>query len=187
MTVQASIVAIIVLVGATNVALIGAAERYPSIVIAENGLLENLQLVVLLMTTIVLLSAAARQNDATRAAAIALAGASGAFFFRELDFRGLDLPVYLQVLTSAYVRDPVFLAMVLGIGIYMYINRHFLRDWIAMILHPRAAVLTAAAFFLAMGHLLDDIYGRTIWEEICEFNGYILFLAAAINHYNIRQ
>ena len=78
MTVQASIVAIIVLVGATNVALIGAAERYPSIVIAENGLLENLQLVVLLMTTIVLLSAAARQTDATRAAAIALAGASGA-------------------------------------------------------------------------------------------------------------
>ncbi|MEM9358280.1 MAG: hypothetical protein AAGB04_18930 [Pseudomonadota bacterium] len=180
-------VAVIILLGVIDVALVGAAKQYPSVIIAENGLLENLQLVVLLLTAIVFLSAASRQTGATRTAAIALAGASGAFFFRELDFRGLDLPAHFQLLTSAYVRDPLFIAMVLGIGVYMYIKRQFLREWIAMIFHPRAAVLAAAALFLAAGHLLDDIYGRSIWEEVSEFNGYVLFLTAAINHHSIRQ
>lgn len=178
---------VIGLLSVINVALISAAKTNPSLIISENGFLENFQLAILLLTAAVLVSAATRQTDAARAAAIALAIASIAFFFRELEFRGLDLPAYLEFLTSPYVRDPLFIAMVVGIGVYMYSNRHFMRDWIAMTLHPRAIVLIAAAVFLALGHFLDDIYGRTIWEEVFEFNGYILFLTASIIHHGLRQ
>lgn len=186
MQILTSNLAIVIFLGVVDLALIGLSKYHPSLVAAENGFVENLQLVVLLVTALVLISAAYRQTDALQAAAVALAGAIAAFFFRELEFRGLNLPEHLEFITSAWVRDPVFIAMILGVGIYMLVKRRWLPDWIALTLHPRALVFIGAVLFLAAGHFLDDLYGRTPWEEICELNGYLLFLAASIRHHQLR-
>ncbi len=169
-----------------DVALIGAAAIDQSYVSAENGYVENLQLLILFVTALILISASNRQSGAKQSAAVALAGIAMSFFFRELDFRDLNLPMHLRLLTSAGVRDALFIAMILGVLIYMFMKRRWLWDWIWLVLTPRAAALIGAALFIAMGHVFDDIYGKTIWEEIFELNGYILLLFAAIRHHRLQ-
>ena len=183
---RASNLGLIAQLAIIDVALVGAAAIDQSYVSAENGYVENLQLLILFVTTLILISASNRQAGAAQSAAVALAGIAIAFFFRELDFRDFDLPEHVRLLTSAGVRDAVFIAMILGVVIYMFMKRRWLWDWIWMVLTPRAVALIGAALFIAMGHVFDDIYGKTIWEEIFESNGYILLLVASIRHHRLR-
>ena len=183
---RASNLGLVAPIAIIDVALVGAAAIDESYVSAENGYVENLQLLILFVTTLILISASNRQAGAAQSAAVALAGIAFAFFFRELDFRDFDLPEHVRLLTSAGVRDVVFIAMILGVLVYMFMKRRWLWDWIWMVLTPRAVALIGAALFIAMGHVLDDIYGKTIWEEIFESNGYILLLVASIRHHRLR-
>lgn len=165
--------------------------RWPSAdaALEENGLVENLQLLVLVAVLGACLArrhAALRNGLATSARLCGLAAlVAAAMFYRESDFRSLMEPgswAHLLAYLVHRVAFPVALALLLAA---------LTRAWIASTRRPRPprgalpALLGASAALLVVAQLADKgllhlAQAKRLCEELLELNAYLLLLLAAL-------
>ncbi len=79
--------------------------------VEENGVLENLQALVIAAAFLLYLLAFHDGSRATRPIAVLFAFVCFSFFFREVDFRVLDVPGWVVNVTSGHIRDLLFFGL----------------------------------------------------------------------------
>lgn len=152
----------------------------------EQGVLEIAQLVLIALAMLVFLITVYRSSGPARSAAVTLVGLSLCFFYRELDLAALGVTGPVAELSRSSIRD-----VVLGIGVsilmvYVWSRRADLPAWWRFATRPAAWPLFGTGILLGVGVILSttlkgDLQGQ-FWEELIEFNGYVLFVLAACRH-----
>lgn len=152
----------------------------------EQGVLEIAQLVLIALAMLLFMIPALRGQGPARSAAIALVGVSICCFYRELDLAALGATDALAVLTKSSVRDVVLGAAVVLLLGFVWVKRADLPSWWRYATRSAAWPLFAAGILLAIGMALSAALSGNLqgqfWEELVEFNGYVLFVLAAGRH-----
>ncbi|MEL6423146.1 MAG: hypothetical protein AAFQ42_11960 [Pseudomonadota bacterium] len=157
----------------------------------EHGVLEIAQLVLIAIAALIFVLSLWRSEGPARSAAIALVALSVLFFYRELDLAAFGVGAPLDALSRSGVRD-----VVVGIGTAALLGYAVLRraDWSAwwrLATRPAAWPLGATIILLGVGvglgaALKGSLQGQ-FWEELVEFNGYVLYVLAAGRHVSLSR
>ncbi len=152
--------------------------------VEENGVLENLQALVIAAALLVYLLAFHDGSRATRPLAVLFAFVCFCFFFREVDFRVLDVPGWVVNVTSGYIRDLLFLGLLALLLIFLYWRRDSLPGFFRFLCSRLSVPLYLCAALLILGDVLEGggllrVAPTKFWEEFAEVNAYFaLFMAA---------
>lgn len=152
----------------------------------EQGVLEIAQLVLIALAAVIFLITVFRSRGPARSAAVTLVGISICFFYRELDLAELGVTGPIAVLSSSSIRDVALGIGLIGILAYVWMKRADLPAWWRFAMRAQAWPLFATGILLTIGVLLSttlkgNLQGQ-FWEELVEFNGYVLFVLAAGRH-----
>lgn len=151
---------------------------------AENGILENLQALVIASAMALFLWTIPRRNAAARAVAVMLSFVCFSFFFREVDFRVLDVPTWVVDLTSGKIRDWIFLGLLSVVSTYLVLRTGGLRSVLRYVSSRLAAPLYLCAALLLVAAAIDKglvtLMADPFWEEFAEINAYFALLVAAL-------
>ncbi|MGI9405357.1 MAG: hypothetical protein ACR2O4_03210 [Hyphomicrobiaceae bacterium] len=155
----------------------------------EQGVLEVTQLLLIAIAFVAFLVTALRGKGAGRTAAVALVGLCACFFYRELDLGALGVSGPLATLSKSSVRDLVLAVGVLILLGYVVLHRSDIPSWWRLATRSDAWPLFCAAILMSIGILLNatlkgDLQAQ-FWEELVEFNGYVLLVLAAARHSRI--
>lgn len=155
----------------------------------EQGVLEIAQLVLIVLALLIFLIPVSRSKGATRSAAIALVGVCICSFYRELDLGALGVTGPLAVISKSSVRDVVLSIAVMGLLGFTWLHRADIPAWWRFATRGEAWPLFGAGILLVIGMILSasmkgDLQGQ-FWEELVEFNGYVLFVLAAGRHSHV--
>ncbi len=151
----------------------------------ENGLLENIQVILLLLTMSFLFLQFYFRVNSHRFFSLAGLFLCLVFILRELDVEKLDVPQIIIVLGSGSGRN--VLLVVLGLVLFVYAVRHI--DAIRKL--AQEYVYTISSLTVLMGFLFlisGGIFDKAIivkehnqfFEEILELTGYYLLFAGAV-------
>ena len=173
--------------GAVNLFLFAwSATGATDLLAREHGVLEVAQLVLIVLALLIFLIPVFRSSGPAQSAAVALVGVSICCFYRELDLQALGVTGSLAVLSKSSVRDVVLVvALTILLG-YVLVQRAHLPAWWRFATRGEAWPLFGAGVLLAIGLVLSatmkgDLQAQ-FWEELIEFNGYVLFVLAAGRH-----
>lgn len=123
-------------------------------------------------------------SRATRPIAVLFAFVCFSFFFREVDFRVLDVPGWVVNVTSGYIRDLLFLGLLALLLIFLYWRRDSLPGFFRFLCSRLSVPLYLCAALLILGDVLEGggllrVAPTKFWEEFSEVNAYFaLFMAA---------
>ncbi len=153
---------------------------------AENGPLENVQLLVMVPTRALFWFAWLRGLGAVRVAGALLAMIGTIAFTREVDFNSLTGGIaWFDWLVAHGLRDGLLAFFGLATVLYLFLQRRFIWGLLRLGLRWQAWPCGAFVLLLATAHFyLNDLTGYTghFWEELVETNGYFLFALAAWQH-----
>lgn len=154
-------------------------------VYAENGLLENLQAVLLVSACMIFISAIIRGQRSDKLILFACALLCYGFFLRELDVQKLDVPALLILLGSGIGRNLTLLLATLLVLVMAGRNaRHYGRAIRAYLRLPLFWLFVAAAVVLYSGDYFetaDALQHHEFFEEGLELLAYGLILLAAFS------
>jgi hypothetical protein len=153
----------------------------------EHGDIEDTQLLVLGAAFGLFFFSCTKGTGAVKVGATALAMLVAAGFVRELDVKTLGGPDWFRWLARHGLQETLFALMALPIPIYLLAKRRYFRDLLRLSLRREALFLYFAAIVIIVGSVILDRHlpGREevhFWEEFIEYNGYLLFAAAAWFH-----
>ena len=152
----------------------------------EHGVLENLQAVLLALSSLIFLAGFLRGHGPLRPISGALAALCLVMLFREIDWRLLEAPLWLQWSDYAPQRDILFIGLVLLILAYVFSQRRWQSDWLGLFGEPAAWPAYVALALILVGFVVDigfvaDAPGRKI-EELIELDAYAFLLVFAWRH-----
>jgi len=152
----------------------------------EQGVLQIGQLILIALAMFLFLVPVIRNRGPARTAAVALVGVSLCCFYRELDLAAFGVTGPMAAITTSAIRDIVLTVGVLLLLGYIARNRADIPAWWRFATRAEAWPLIASGILLVIGILLDallegDLQGK-FWEELVEFNSYVLFVLAAGRH-----
>ena len=151
----------------------------------ENGLLENIQAILLFITFLVFLLPALFQKRNDKLILIFFALLSFNFILRELDVEKFDLPNILILLGSGIGRKILIAIGFIGITIYALFNVKYYFNLSIHLLKSSAGILFfMAAVFLFVGGFFEDaeFQHHVYFEEQSELLGYVLYLLASLKN-----
>lgn len=153
----------------------------------EHGHMEHAQLVLLAIALVLFLFAYSKGTGAVRVAAGALSMLLAAGLAREIDVKSLGGPDWFRWLSRHGLQEILFVLMTLPIPLYLLVQRRHVRELMRLALRGEAIFLyVAGAAILAGSYILDRKVTHTdhvrFLEEFIEYNGYLLFAAAAWFH-----
>ncbi len=151
----------------------------------ENGLLENLQVILLVMTIAVFFQQLYLRRNFHRVFPLAGSFLCLVFILRELDVEKLDVPQIFILLGSGSGRN--ILMAVLGLALFAYALRNFraIRLFLPKFFYETSSLtILVGLLFLVSGGLFDKGSITTVYyqffEEILEVTGYYLMFAGAV-------
>lgn len=176
-----------------NLALIAWAFTIgPDWLVKESGPIESLQAFALAAAFFVFCADAANSRDAPRVVAIVFSCACFLLFFREVDFRVYGAPEWLIAISSGPGRRVLFVIILAILAVYVAAQRRHLRamirpclKWSAWPLLLWLPLLLAGEQIEVMTHATrkDGLLGYwesgQFWEELLEFNAYLVLLFGA--------
>jgi hypothetical protein len=152
----------------------------------EQGVLQIGQLGLIAMALLMFLVSVFKGSGPAQTAAVALVGVSFCLFYRELDLAALGAPAPIAVLTQSAVRDIVLIVAVAAILGYVALNRVDVPAWWRFGIRAEAWPLFGSGILMMIGILIDITNKENLqaqfWEELVEFNSYVLFALAAGRH-----
>ncbi len=164
----------------------------PDWLVKESGPIESLQAFALAAAFFVFYANAANSKDAPRVVAIIFSCACFLLFFREVDFRVYGAPEWLIAITSGPGRRVLFVIILAILAVYVATQRRHLRamvrpclKWSAWPLLFWLPLLLAGEQIEVMTHATrkDGVLGfwgsGQFWEELLEFNAYVVLLFGA--------
>ncbi len=151
----------------------------------ENGLLENIQVILLLLTMSFLFLQFYFRANSHRFFSLAGLLLCLVFILRELDVEKLDVPQIVIVLGSGSGRN--VLMVVLGLALFVYAVRHIdaIRGFVPGYFYTISSLTVLVGFlFLISGGFFDKESivkeHNQFFEEILEFTGYYLLFTGAV-------
>jgi len=152
----------------------------------EQGILEIAQLVLIALAVLIFVITVFRSSGPGQSAALALVGVGVLSFYRELDLQALGVSHDVAIVSRSSVRDVIVAIGVVALLTYAVYRRADWPAWLRFATRSAAWPLFGAGILLGLGALLSatlsgDLQGQ-FWEELVEFNGYVLFVLAAGRH-----
>jgi len=152
----------------------------------ERGVLQIAQLFLIVMALLMFLVSVFRGSGPAQTAAVALVGVSLCLFYRELDLAALGAPEQIAVITQSAIRDIVLSVAVAAILGYVAFNHADIPAWWRFGIRAEAWPLFGSGVLMMIGILIhianrENLQAR-FWEELVEFNSYVLFALAAGRH-----
>ncbi len=151
----------------------------------ENGLLENMQVILLMLSIVVFLLQVHYRRNSHRVFSLAGAFLCLVFILRELDVEKLDVPQLFIVFGSGVGRN--ILMGVLGLALFVYAIRNFraIRVFLPKFFYETSSLtILVGLLFLVSGGLFDKGSIETVhyqfFEEILEVTGYFIMFAGAV-------
>jgi hypothetical protein len=153
----------------------------------EHGPMEDVQLCALGIALALFLFAYSKGTGAVKAAAATLSILIAAGLIREIDVKSIGGPDWLRWLARHGLQEVLFALMTVPIPVYLLMKRRYFRDLLRLAMRREALFLCAAGTAIFIGSVIldrkvthtDDV---RFWEEFIEYNGYLLFAAAAWFH-----
>lgn len=157
------------------------------IMLGEEGLIENLQEIVLCLAAILFFSAAVNQSGADRMFVVGMGILSILFFFREWSFEPVGVISHYLDTTAFRIHEAVVVIVIAAI--YAALRPHYILPIIQFILSPRAWLFYVAALVLGASHLYEN-YSSSIYneyyEEMLELCGYLIVFMLAVRANSFR-
>jgi hypothetical protein len=153
----------------------------------EHGAIEDTQLCVLGIALALFLLAYRKASGAVKVAAAALSMLIAAGLVREIDIRSLGGPEWLRWLSRHGLQEILFALMALPVPVYLLARRRYFAELVRLALRRDALFLYLAGVLIFLASVVLDrrvVHGEAMrfWEELIEYNGYLLFAAAAWCH-----
>jgi len=153
----------------------------------EHGAMEDTQLCVMGIALALFLFAYMKGSGAVKVAAAALSMLIAAGLVREIDVRSLGGPDWLRWLSRHGLQEILFALMTLPVPVYLLVRRRYFRELLRIAVRRDTLFLYLAGTAIFVGSVILDrhmVHGEDMrfWEEIIEYNGYLLFAAAAWCH-----
>lgn len=157
------------------------------IMLGEEGIIENLQEIVLCLTAIIFFSAAVNHSGPDRMFIIGMGILSILFFFREWSFEPVGVISHYIDSISFRIHEAVVVVAIAVI--YAALRPHYILPIIRFVLSPKAWLFYVAALFLLASHLYEN-YSSSIYyeyyEEMLELGGYLIVLMLAVRANSFR-
>lgn len=150
----------------------------------DNGLIENMQALLLMVACIVYLLVGLRENRLNKLIPLFCSLLCFSFLLRELDVEKFDLPGVLIYFGHGAGRDAILAIALFSIFTYAALNRSYYKK--AAIHFARSGsgwLLVSGGVFLVIGNVFeksDGIPHFVFFEEIAELFGYVLILLSSI-------
>ncbi len=149
----------------------------------ENGLLENIQALLLFATFLTFLIPALYQKRNDKLILIFFALLSFNFILREVDVDELDIPNILILLGSGIGRKVLLAIGFISIIFYALLKAKYYTNLSINLLKSSTGILLfLSAVFLFMGGFFEEakFQHHTYFEELSELTGYVLFFLASL-------
>ncbi len=151
----------------------------------ENGLFENIQVLLLALTIAVFFLQIYFKRNAHGIFPLAGSFLCLVFILRELDVEKLDVPQIFILLGSGVGRNVLMAVLGVSLLIYAILNFRSIRGFLPQFFFETASlIILAGLLFLVLGGLFDKETIETVhyqfFEEILEVTGYYLMLTGAI-------
>jgi len=151
----------------------------------ENGVLENIQVILLALTILVFAIQLYKRKDSHPVFSLAGAFLCIVFILRELDVEELDVPQIFILLGSGTGRNILMAALGILLAVYALKNQHSIRQFLpAFFFETSSLTILMGMLFLVFGGLFDKNIIETeyyqFFEEIFEVTGYFLIFAGAV-------
>jgi len=151
----------------------------------ENGLLENIQVLLLALTIAAFFLQLYFRKNSHRIFPLSGSFLCLVFILRELDVEKLNVPQIFIILGSGSGRNILMAVLGVSLLIYAIFNFRSIRLLLPQFfLKTSSLTILAGVLFLVSGGLFDKEIIETVhyqfFEEILEVNGYYLMLAGAV-------
>lgn len=151
----------------------------------ENGLFENIQVLLLVITMAVFALQSIVRKNSHRVFPLAGSFLCMVFVLRELDVEKLDVPQIFIVLGSGTGRNVLMVALGVLLLIYAILNFRSIRVFVPQFFFETSSLtILAGLLFLVSGGLFDKEAIETVhyqfYEEILEVTGYYLMFAGSV-------
>ena len=151
---------------------------------AENGFLENTQVLLLVFASIVFLATAALEKRSDKLILVFCFVLCIAFLLRELDMEDFDIPYALISIGSGVGRNTIlavaFASILIGAA---FKGSHYKKAAVEFARSKPGWLLMAGGVFLWIGDFLEknSVHHHHVFiEEMSEFFGYVLILLSSI-------
>ncbi len=153
------------------------------IIYAENGLLENMQVITLFIAMLVFLQPLYRQKREDKLVLLFFALLCLSFILREVDVEKLNIPELFILLGSGVGRNVImasgFIAIIgyalFHFNYYKALAKHYIFSKKGFLLFLAALLLLSSDYFEHQENILHHVF----LEEIIELSGYVLILLTA--------
>lgn len=149
----------------------------------ENGLLENIQVLLLVVTFLTFLLPALYQQRNDKLILLFFALLSFNFILREVDVEEFELPNILILLGSGIGRKILLAIGFIGIIFYALLNaKYYANLSICLLKSSTGILLFLSAVFLFLGGFFEEgkFQHHTYFEELSELVGYVLFFLSSL-------
>ena len=151
----------------------------------ENGLFENIQVLLLAMTIAAFALQLFFRKNSHRVFALAGSFLCLVFILRELDVEKLDVPQVVILFGSGFGRNTLMAVLGVSLLIYAILNFRSIRVFLPQFFFETSSlIILAGLLFLVSGGLFDKEIVETVhyqfFEEILEVTGYYLMFAGAV-------
>ncbi|WP_409524990.1 hypothetical protein [Nitrincola sp. MINF-07-Sa-05] len=155
-----------------------------SMVYYENGLLENLQAVLLVVSCLIFFLTALMNERNDKLILLACALLCYGFFLREVDVERLDVHAFLVLIGSGMGRNLILLLATILILVVAIRNfAHYWQESMAYLRSPVALLFLLSAVTLFTGAYFEDANAlphHEFFEEGLELLAYVLILLASL-------
>lgn len=150
---------------------------------AENGLLENTQVILLAISCIVFLIPIALEKKPEKLILLFCSLLCYSFILRELNFESLDVPNAIKFISFGVGRNITLTAAFIALFSYAAFRFSYYKNaGVSFIRSKSGILLMSGGLFLIVGDLFEKrstIIHHVYWEELFELCGYCFILLSA--------
>ncbi|MFT5082702.1 MAG: hypothetical protein ACI9Y1_000732 [Lentisphaeria bacterium] len=155
---------------------------------AENGLLENIQVLTLTVASIGFIVPTFHNERSDKLITLFFAFLCFSFVLRELDVEKLNVPDILIFFGSGTGRNVMLASGFLAIALYAARNVAYYKTLaLDLVFSERGIMLSLAACLLYSGQYFEDLetlQHHVLFEELCELSAYAAILIVAHSYKN---
>lgn len=155
-----------------------------SVIYAENGVLENLQVLTLVFCFLAFLFPLKDSDRQGRLLFCWFSFLCLSFILREVDVEDLDVPTALIAIGSGTGRNLMLAVGFIGMGVYGLFNLAYYKQVARSFVISKAGLLFfIAGVLLYIGGYFENlgfIHHHVFWEEAIELSGYTALLLSAL-------
>ena len=150
---------------------------------AENGLIENIQVILLTISCIVFLIPLATEKKPEKLILLFCSLLCYSFILRELNFESLDVPNAIKFISYGVGRNVTLTVAFVALFSYAAFRFSYYKNVSIYFIRSKSGILLmVGGIFLIVGDLFEkrpSIIHHVYWEELFELCGYCFILLSA--------